>query len=298
MIRLLTLVALLATFSCHPKIEFDSLQAEPKLVIWCFLHPDSVVTASLTKTIPIFETDADKKVTDGIVVIYENNRIWDTLRNDGTDKYISIKGLHPKAGNIYSIKAYKMGFKTLETTNDTMPSKPIVKNWSIMDSVGITDNISFNGKKGVLAKIQLSINTPSNFPIYGVSRIKQTGLSSTFFNKDEVDYYSDDRCPIIRGVSARGFIFKYSNCQDRQGEMNIIVNNYSAQIKGIHLKFKLCATTYQFQRFYYEFRDFENSYREQAFDLYATPITFPEYVKNGYGFFACYNTSNEIDITF
>lgn len=298
MIRLLILIVLLATFSCRPTIEFDSLQAEPKLVIWCFLHPDSVVTASLTKTIPIFELESDKKVTDGIVVIYENNKVWDTLRNDGTDKYMSIKGLHPTVGNIYSIKAYKMGFKTLETTNDTMPKKPIVKNWSVMDSVGIAENISFNGKKGILAKIKLLINTPSNFPIYGVSRIKQTGLPTSSFFKDEVGNYLDPRCPILRGVVARGFVFKYSNCQDRQGEMNIIVNNYSAQIKDIHLKFKLCATTYQFQKFYYEFKDFENSYREQAFDLYATPVTFPEFVKNGYGFFACYNTSDEIDITF
>ena len=56
--------------------------------------------------------------------------------------------------------------------------------------------------------------------------------------------------------------------------------------------------SYQFQQFYSAFRDFENSYREQAFDLYATPVTFPEYVKNGYGFFACYNTSDEINVNF
>ena len=295
MIRLLILIALITTFSCRPTIEFDSLQAEPKLVIWCFLHPDSVVTASLTKTIPIFEPDADKKVTDGVVVIYENNTIWDTLRNDGTDKYMSNKGLHPKAGNIYSIKAYKMGFKTLETTNDTMPNKPIVKNWTAVDSFTLSNYSFVNGSKAILAKVHLSINIPSNFPIYGINLIKATGLR--YFENVSTDI--DPLCPRIIGVSGRGFRFNYSNCKNNLGEMDIYIGNKEPELfKKVKLKFNLCSTTYQFQRFYAAFRDFENSYREQAFDLYATPVTFPEFVKNGYGFFACYNTSDEINVNF
>ncbi len=295
MIRILMIIALLATFSCRPTIEFDSLQAESKLVIWCFLHPDSVVTASLTKTIPIFEPDADKKVTDGIVVIYENNTIWDTLRNDGTDKYMSNKGLHPKAGNIYSIKAYKIGFKTLETKNDTMPSKPIVQNWTAVDSFTLSNYSYINGRKAILAKVHLSTNISGNFPIYGVNLIKATGLRTW----ESVGEDIDPKCPRIVGVTGRGFRFNYSNCNEKQGEKNLFIINAQPDLfKKVKLKFNLCSSTYQFQQFYAAFKDFENSYRDQAFDLYATPVTFPEFIKNGYGFFACYNTSDEINVNF
>ncbi len=298
MSRLLIFWGLFIFTSCQPKIEFESQQDDTKLVLWCFLHPDSVITASLTKTIPAFSNESNKKVTDGTVVIYENNNILDTLHNDGTDIYTSSKGLRPKIGSIYAIKAHKIGYKTIETVNDTMPIKPVIKSWSTIDSFTYSPYTLNGNKKGLLAYIHLTINTRSNFPIYGVSRMKVINLPyGDYFSSAPAPF-----CPIKGGVSARGFIYNYQDCSHNQSEMNIYVNNvYPEYFRKAKLRFRLCATTYQYQEFYKAYNKFVNDFsgsNDIGFDLYWTPVTFPEYIKNGYGFFGCYNTSDELEVHF
>ncbi len=298
MSRILTFLILILILGCQPTSEFETLQADPKLVLWCFLHPDSIITASLTKTVPAFSKNADKKVTDGTVIIFENSIIIDTLRNDGTDKYISSKQLRPKVGNIYSMKAYKNGFASIETLSDTMPIKPLIKSWTAIDSFTYSP-YSFSGNKPtLLANIHLIINTPRHFPIYGVSALKAINLPYADYEYSSTNPF----CPIKRGASARGFIYNYQDCDKKQGEMDIYVNNiYPQYFRKAQFRFRLCATTYQYQEFYKAYSDFIGDFsgsNDIGFDLYWTPVNFPEAIKNGYGFFCCFNTSDEVEIHF
>lgn len=51
--RILGIVLFLfSLYACHPTVDF-ALESEPsKLVIWSVLHPDSIVSATLSQSVP------------------------------------------------------------------------------------------------------------------------------------------------------------------------------------------------------------------------------------------------------
>jgi hypothetical protein len=81
--------------ACQKEIDLTARNAEAKFVIWCYLHEDSIVSASLSKTSPPLSINADRIVKDALVVLYENDRPVDTLKYDSLTVYSSKKRFKP-----------------------------------------------------------------------------------------------------------------------------------------------------------------------------------------------------------
>jgi hypothetical protein len=80
--KILIFLTFMMWISCKKEIDLLNRNDEPKFVIWCNLHPDSIVTAYISKTSPPLSTKADRIVKEAIVILYENNLPIDTLQSD------------------------------------------------------------------------------------------------------------------------------------------------------------------------------------------------------------------------
>ena len=178
--------------SCQKDPNLYTLNAPPKLVVMCYLHPDSVVTALVSKTSAPLSKKADRLVTDALVVLYENNLPVDTLQNDSLTVYKSRKGFKPTAENVYFIKASKQGFPTLETFEDRMPPKPKLIKYTAEDSIAPIDRFS------MLSRLRLYTDTPKYFQAYALSRAKY------YYPFVGVDYFYWER-NTIKNVCEEGY---------------------------------------------------------------------------------------------
>lgn len=119
--------------SCIKELDTGNLPVEHKLVIYCMLTPDSLVSVRLGKTSSVLVNEPDS-VADATVELYENGKFLETLTPKGQGWFNSAK-TYPLVANIYSIKASAPGFETAEGL-DSIPMKVTVeesvkKSWTI-----------------------------------------------------------------------------------------------------------------------------------------------------------------------
>ena len=162
------LLLLLCLCACRPSVDFALEGESSKLVIWSVLHPDSVVSATLSKSVPPLSKNIERSISNASIVLFENNIAVDTLKEDSIGYYISKKGFKPHVNSVYHITAAKEGFLTIKTPKDTMPLKPVVLKALYEDSVGMQQTLT-------LARITLITNAPSHFENYGFGRFRRTG---------------------------------------------------------------------------------------------------------------------------
>lgn len=95
----------ISLLSCTKTIDFDDEEFANQLVLNSILSPDSVFTASFTKSASILENDYGPSlpVIDGVLDLYENDQLLAHL-NSSTGAFRAT-GIKPKAGNTYKIVA-------------------------------------------------------------------------------------------------------------------------------------------------------------------------------------------------
>jgi hypothetical protein len=133
---LLTAIILFASFSfqsCVKELDTGNLPVEHKLVIYCMLTPDSLVSVRLSKTNSLLIDDLDS-VPGAKVELYENDKFIEVLTDKGNGRFCSAT-TYPVESHSYSIKATAPGFENAEGT-DSIPQKVIIeesvkKSWLI-----------------------------------------------------------------------------------------------------------------------------------------------------------------------
>lgn len=119
--------------SCVKEIDTGNLPTEHKLVIYCMLTPDSLVSVRLSKTNSLLIDDLDS-VPLAKVELFENNKFIELLTYKGDGWFYSTK-TYPRESNSYTIKASASGFENVEGT-DSIPQKVTIqesekKSWFI-----------------------------------------------------------------------------------------------------------------------------------------------------------------------
>jgi hypothetical protein len=275
---------------CQPHLNLPFENDERKLVIWSFLHPDSIVTAYISSTRAPLSKDKESLINDASVVLYENDKAIDTLKEVENGIYKAKKEIKLKEKKIYQIKVNKEGYLAIETPKDTMPEKPIVFNYSAVDSIRKEQGHN-------IALITLNTNNTSHYKNYGFGNFKAIGLPFS-----EINVYENGRstCDNNGFFDLYGYSFIHYNCKLSNNIYNLFVDNYYPKgFKNAKIKFTICSITF-LNIAYNEKVDLLASHFSDYYsgvDLFWNPVYLPNYIKNGYGFFGCYNTS-DIEISF
>lgn len=133
---LLTAIILFVSISfqsCVKEIDTGNLPVEHKLVIYCMLTPDSLVSVSLSKTNSLLIDDLDS-IPGAKVELFENDKFVEVLTDKGKGRFCSSQ-TYPRELFNYTIKASAPGFENTEGT-DSIPRKVTIqksekKSWLI-----------------------------------------------------------------------------------------------------------------------------------------------------------------------
>jgi len=117
---LLFLVSIL--FSCvqDVNLEYDH---EPKLCLNCILNPDSIITATLTLSHALENSENFEKVNNASIKLFENDTLKGELILISDGKYLLKQ--KPVSGKTYKIVAEASGHTQIKA-NTTVPEKPII----------------------------------------------------------------------------------------------------------------------------------------------------------------------------
>lgn len=110
--------------SCVKEIDTGNLPVEHKLVMYCMLTPDSLVSVRLSKTNSLLIDDLDS-VPGAKVELFENDKFVETLTDKGNGRFCSAK-TYPRESFSYTIKASAPGFENVEGT-DSIPQKVTIQ---------------------------------------------------------------------------------------------------------------------------------------------------------------------------
>jgi hypothetical protein len=295
---IVTISLIIGVNACKPKVDFDFDNATPTLVIWSVLHPDSIVSAFLSKTSSPLNKNVERRISGGSIVLFENDIAIDTLKEDSTGFYKSRKGTKPSVGKIYHIIATKGGFNTIKTPKDTMPAKPIIFKTTFEDSVRKQQTLT-------IARITVLTNQPSHFENYGFGLFRTTGypwqsdtVQGGFFNTSGSPFREDGitTCENNGIVPFLGFSFMTPSCKSSETKYELY-NSWIVDeryVKKVKFHFKVGAITYKSIEILKSLYNVAAQYGDyySGINIFWSPITLPDYIENGYGFFACYNTTD------
>jgi hypothetical protein len=292
---------LLSLQACRPTVDF-ALESEPsKLVIWGALHPDSVVSVALSKSVPPLSKNTERRISQASIVLFENNIAVDTLKEDSIGYYVSKKAFKPQVNKVYHITAAKEGFLTIKTPRDTMPSKPIILKAIFEDSARIQQTLN-------ISRITLITTAPSHFDNYGFGRFRTTGypwqsdtVQGGFFNNGGASPFSEDGNASCESNGFFSFLnygviepsCKYSNTKYEL--YNSWIGNAS-YVNKVKFHFTICSFTRTSVGIMKALGKVAAQYGDyySGLNIFWSPVTLPNYIENGYGFFGCYNT---LDVT-
>ena len=107
--------------SCNQEADLPFPTAGRQVVLNGILNPDSTIRITLTETIPLDETQNFPTVNNAAVVLYEDERIVDTLVFQ-QDEYSS--DYYPQVGKQYTVEAQVPGYEVVRAS-DRVPSPPV-----------------------------------------------------------------------------------------------------------------------------------------------------------------------------
>jgi hypothetical protein len=277
--------------SCNQALQPLELEVEQKLVVWCYLHPDSVATALVSKTGEPFSSKKDRIVKNATVLLLENGIIADTLKYVDSTLYRSVLNFKPKIKQAYAIKIEYPNLKTVVTKADIMPEAPKLLKYIVNDSFAKID------KSRNLIQLQLFTDTPQYYYAYGLSPAMYKGLNYLGVFGDAIENFDLKSIDCNISYRIKNHYFKLPSCEE-------IPSNYYQYTKVANpiifrkqkLKFSMCNVTKQSAEiilgsYNYYGSNFDDFYDT---DLFWNPSAPPptDVVENGYGFLVCYNTLN------
>lgn len=139
------LVVVIAFQSCVKEIDTANLPVEHKLVIYCMLTPDSLVSVRLSKTNSLLIDDLNS-VPGAKVELYENDQFVEILTDKGNGRFCSAK-TYPIESHSYTIKASAPGFENAEGT-DSIPRRVTIqesekKSWALTEQNAEQELVDF-----------------------------------------------------------------------------------------------------------------------------------------------------------
>ncbi|HUW93723.1 MAG TPA: DUF4249 domain-containing protein [Bacteroidales bacterium] len=141
-------ILILLASSCEEIIEFKGEKIEPKLVLYSMLNPDSVITASVSKSHAVFDIKYEpQQITDAVVRLYRDGEFVETLTYTAPppsceycppvsqSKYVS-QGTKPVPGSTYRIEAEVPGLKSVSGETSLPDMVPVLSIDTVTEKEG------------------------------------------------------------------------------------------------------------------------------------------------------------------
>lgn len=167
---------------------------EPRLVLHGYVGVGDTFKIALGKTLPqdrVVQPE-DTYITNGWVVLYENDVFVDSLKyNAVEERYVSAKAV-AASGKIYRIRAGAAGFPDVEAlTNAPLPVN--------ITSVTRIKNTRRTSTGSMLDDLKFSFNDPAGANFYLASLTTLNGLSCVFTYEPAIERYAIDLVPFESG---------------------------------------------------------------------------------------------------
>jgi hypothetical protein len=281
MIRYITIVSFLILGSCTTELNVELPFEGKKLVLWCVLSPDRVVSARVDHTYPpTGEFLYDAPITNANVELIENDKIIETLKYASDGIYLSAKQYKPVAGRSYKIRAKASGFPELESDIETIPLLPQV----------VSSGFEKQKNNQITVEIQDYKNQANQYSIQIIGTYGGKGVSINVTNLSRPDAISDN-CGFRGNLNS----FYY---QDICFDGSTLKTNYSANLFGTvqelingKLENKECdQIQILVKNISNSYFNFYKTIPPEDIDLaFKQPISKLYNLKGGYGLFASYN---------
>jgi hypothetical protein len=287
--------------ACVIDADLELPDAKSSLVLNGILHPDSIVSVSLSLSSPLSSASAYQPVTNGEVFLYVDQGAAIRLDHQGDGRYTTT--VKPLSGHHYRVTAFVPGFEILNA-DDTVPLPPVyttcyekidrpradvgvnIKIEEMTDVVVWLDLISsdYNFVAGKLDTTNL-VRTKftyinSNSPVLDNfnSTFDQENGSNQFVYYLRVDPAFNDPFVTITGgaTNQTSRLFRYSDISKPIKDESLIIN--------------VLATSSHYDKYLKStILDFINTEFEGTPSPFSGPVKIYSNVKNGTGIFAALN---------
>lgn len=302
----LLLSVVLVGCDLETEIEYNKKDAQPFLVLFSYLHPDSVFTAKINIASPVMDTSSPKELSDCEINIYENDVLVERLSHISSGNYRGTK--IPEPGKRYKITVKKTGFETLEAETNLI-EKPQIENLKLIPNTDGRSLIKFElnlidpketsnfYRLIVFIKItyktipdgilNMAMDPNQNILLEGNVMTKQIPLISdqAIFNglddgntSDLQDEDFQNKLMIFKDDSFNGqnFVLKFESQESFPAEQENIENiTYVFSLQNLNYDYYLFLKTHQAQYL-------------AISDPFIEPIQVYTNVKNGVGIFTSY----------
>jgi hypothetical protein len=278
---------ILILWNCTKNLELPP-QEEPKLVIWGFLHPDSIPQVNLSTTYPLLDSlkKANASVSAAKVILWENNAPIDTLTEATTGHYVSLDK-RPKVGYSYYFTAEATDFPKIKTSTDTIPEAIKIIAYKVESPVTFPSDY-------LIITLRLTLEKVTTQAVMGNKVIYS--LSS---KKGKFAYSYDQHCEWQSEVFFNDFLYENYDCQagfstvflQRIGEKSENIEN------GINVSLSFLSPHSQIITKKLGLFNALSTNPQDVANVFYEPIFIPFEIENGYGTIFCSNSST-IHITF
>jgi hypothetical protein len=281
------LAILLSLYNCNKNLELP-VQEAPKLVIWGYLHPDSIPSVDLSTTYPLLDSlkKENAAISNVKVILWENNTPIDTLLEDTTGHYISVDK-RPKVGFSYYFTAESAGFPILKTSPDTIPEAIKILAFKIESPLTFPSDYLNITLRLILEKVTKQ-NVMGNQVIYLFGS-----------NKGKTGFGYDLHCDWQSEVFLNDYYYKNYDCQSGFSSVFLQrIGEKSENIEGgIDISLSFLSPHSQIITKKLGLFNALNTNTQEVANVFYEPIFIPFEVENGYGTIFCSNTSS-IHVTF
>jgi len=264
---------------------------EPRLVLHGYVEVGDTFKVALGKTLKLDALAPAQKtfVTDGWVLLYENNVFVDSLKYNATEsRYVSSR-IIAASGKTYSVKAGAPGFPAVEATTAAPFPVPTV-------SLSHTKYTRRTAGGTVLDDVKFSFNDPAGENNFYLAALYSINGSSCVYTYDPaIEKFAVDLVPFDQGncIDNDQILFTDRTFNGTLKEM--IVSTYSASLepftdpstgKVYYSYFKRYHITEEYYRYFKTAVNQDDIFEEGP--ILTDPRTAKGNVRNGYGLFTVF----------
>ena len=107
--------------SCTKEVDLPYPRAEMQVALNGLLHPDSLISITLTRVLPLTDSSGFPVVADATVTLYEEDQLIGSLLWQGDAYELDYR---PQAGKCYRVEVAVPGYGVLKAT-DVVPDRPV-----------------------------------------------------------------------------------------------------------------------------------------------------------------------------
>ena len=288
--RYLTLIiCICCVLSCTKTGTVELPPYEPRLVLHSYVGVGDTFKIALGKTLPQYRVlqPEDTYVTNGWIVLYENDVFVDSLKyNAVEERYVSSKVV-AASGKIYKVRAGAAGFPEIEAfTNAPLPVN--------ISSVTRIKNTRRTSAGSMLDDLKFSLNDPAGPNYYIANLTILNGINCVFTYDPAVERYAIDLVPFESGNCIDDDWILYTDRSFNGMSKEITLSMYAGSLDSFTDASGKVYWPYikQYNITEEYFRYLKASvYQEQIFEegsIITTPGTPKGNVKNGFGLFTVF----------